>query len=155
MDLGKLIKWAVIIALLIFGWKAFGPKIMAKLDSSTRSESSAGSGAGSVCVNEAAAASEQWGSGLARFINPPYDLDAWGRFRGGVDARIARAQAQCGCSEESCRTAKNALNDLRGLASELDTAIRTGGEMPSDVVRRQESIDNAIDEARALSQAGK
>ena len=151
----KLIKWIVIVVVLVVAWKTFGPRIKAKLDSSTRSESSASSGAGSVCVNGAAAASEQWGSGLARFVNPPYDLDAWGRFRGDVDARIARAQAQCGCSEESCRTAKTALSDLRGLVSELDTAIRSGGEMPSDIVRRQESIDNSIDEARALSQAGK
>jgi hypothetical protein len=155
MDFGKLIKWIVIVALVVFGWKTFGPRIKAKLDSSTRSESSATSGAGSVCVNGAAAASERWGSGLARFVNPPYDLDAWGRFRGDVEAQIAKAQAQCGCAEESCRTAKNALSDLRGLVSELDTAIRTGGETPSDIVRRQEAIDNAIDEARALSQTGK
>lgn len=155
MDLGKLIKWVVIIALVVFGWKTLGPRIKAKLDASTRSESAAASGPGSVCVNGAAAASERWGSGLAQFVNPPYDLDAWGRFRGDVDAQIAKAQAQCGCSEESCRTAKNALSDLRGLVAELDTAIRTGGEMPSDIVRRQESIDNAIHEARTLSQTGK
>jgi hypothetical protein len=155
MDLGKLIKWIVIAALVVVAWKTLGPKIKAKLDSSTRSESSATSGAGSVCVNGAAAASEQWGSGLARFVNPPYDLDAWGRFRGDVEARIARAQAQCGCAEESCRTAKNALSDLRGLVSELDTAIRTGGSTPSDIVRRQEAIDNAIEEARGQIRTAK
>lgn len=155
MDLGKLLKWGVVIAVVVFGWKTFSPAIKEKLDSATSTKSSAAASAGSSCVERAAAASERWGSGLAQFVNPPHDLDAWGRFRADVEASIARAQAECGCSDESCRTARNALGDLRGLVSELDLAIRGGSSPPSDVVRRQEAIDDAIEEARGQVRAGK
>jgi hypothetical protein len=155
MDFGKLLKWIVIVALLVFGWKTLGPRIKEKLDSSTRSESPAVSSAGSGCVQLAAAASDEWGSGLSRFINPPHDLDAWGRFRTGIETKISRAQAQCRCSDDSCTRAASALADLRGLIGEMDMAIRGDSSPPANLVQRQESIDNAIEEARGLVRSGK
>jgi hypothetical protein len=88
-------------------------------------------------------------------MNPPYDLDRWGSFRTRTDAKVVMAEASCGCSTESCRKAQGAMRDLRGLMSEMDTAIRGGTSPPSDAVTRQESIDNAIEEARDLARAGK
>jgi hypothetical protein len=156
MDFGKLLKWIVIIGVVVIGWKMFGPQIKEKLGSSSgRSAQSTVSGAAGVCVQEAAAASEKWGSGLSRFVNPPYDLDAWGQFRSGVDARIAVAQSRCGCDSEACTRAKGALDQLRTLVAEMDTSIRTGMPPPSDAVQRQEEIDNTIDAARDIAQSGK
>lgn len=152
MDFGKLLKWAVIIAILFFGWKTFGPAIREKIGSS-KSSSSAESNAAGSCADGAARASEAWGSGLGRFVNPPYDLEAWGSFRGDVEAKIAKAQAECGCASESCAKAKNALGDLRTLIAELDSSIRSGMPPPGDAVQRQEAIDNAIESARDLARA--
>ena len=152
MDLGKLIKVLVILVLVVFGWKMLGPRIKEQFNSPRPSESaSADGGAASVCVRHASDASAQWGSGLARFVNPPHDLDAWGTFRGDVEAKIAFAQAQCQCESEACAKAKNALDELRTLVGDVDASIRSGNPPEGEVVRRQESIDNAIDEARELA----
>lgn len=147
MDFGKLLKWIVIIAVLFLDWKFLGPKIREKLGSPSRSESTAANAA-TGCADAAAAASEKWGSGLGRFVNPPYDLDEWGRFRTSVEAKIATAQAQCGCDSDSCRSVRSALDDLRSLVAEMDTSIRSGSPPPADAVQRQEAIDNAIESAR-------
>ena len=155
MDLGKLLKWVSILVVIVVGWKMFGPQIKEKLNSSGRTEASRSAGVDSSCADAAARASERWGSGLARFVNPPYDIDGWGRFRTDVDAAIAKAQAQCGCASESCTRAKGALDELRTLVAEMDGSIRSGMPPPSDAVQRQESIDNAIDSARELAQSGK
>jgi hypothetical protein len=40
------------------------------------------------------------------------------------------------------------MSDLRTLVSECDTAIRNGSPPPSDMVQRQEAIDNAIAAAK-------
>lgn len=152
MDARRLFKLAVIVALLIFGWKMLGPRIQSKLDSAG---SPSTAGAGSACADRAAGASDAWGRGLARFVNPPVDLDAWGSFRAGVEAQISLAQAACGCAEESCRQAKSALSDLRSLIAEFDTAARSGMAPPSDAVQRQEAIDEAITSAGELARAGR
>ena len=154
MDFGKLFKWLIVIAVAIFVWKVGVPKIREKLGSSSDSTSSSSS-AGVSCADRAAAASEAWGSGLARFVNPPVDLNDWGNFRTDIETRIARAQTECGCAEESCRGAKSALSDLRSLVSEFDAALRSGMAPPSDAVQRQEAIDNAILGAGELARSGK
>jgi len=153
MDLRKLLEWIVIIAVAIAGWKYLGPKIMEKLDSRSDAPASADGGASQVCVNHAANASEQWGGGLGRFANPPVDLDAWGNFRADTEAAIAKAQAQCGCESEACTRAKSALDELRTLVADVDSSIRAGTPPEGEVVRRQESIDNGINEARELAEA--
>lgn len=107
------------------------------------------------CVSAAEAASESWGSGLARYVNPPYDLGAWDGFRSGVEQRIQSANNKCSCMADSCTTARMAMSDLRGLVNELDGAIRAGSPPPSDAVQRQEAIDNAINSARSLATEGK
>jgi len=116
---------------------------------------SARSGGSSPCINAADAASSTWGSGIARFVNPPYDLEAWASFKRDVDSKISAADAECSCGEESCVKVKSAMSDLRSLVSDLDNAIRSGGSPGQDIVQRQEQIDNQIDAARELVRAGK
>jgi hypothetical protein len=107
------------------------------------------------CVRSAQEASETWGGGLKNFVNPPYDLGAWGSFRADVEAKISTAESSCTCADESCTKVRDAMRDLRGLVLDLDGAIRGSGSMPGDVVQRQESIDNRINEADDLVRSGK
>ena len=46
------------------------------------------------------------------------------------------------------------MRDLRSLVSALDSTIRNGSDA-SDLVQRQEAIDNQINEAGELARAGK
>jgi hypothetical protein len=108
----------------------------------------AGASPAQQCAAAAAAAGETWGSGVGRFANPPYDAAAWDEFRSRVDSQARHAQEACLCGDAACSTAKNAMADLRGLVSEMDSALRNGSPPPSDLVQRQEAIDNAINAAR-------
>lgn len=156
MDLQRIVKVIVIVAIGIAVWKVGVP--WAKKQNffgDAASATGGNSGAGASCPRAAANASAAWGDGLGRFVNPPYDLDAWTSFRAGVDEKIRDAESQCGCAEDSCAKAREALGDLRSLVSELDSSIRSGGAPPEDVVRRQERIDNLIDEAADSLRSGK
>ena len=47
------------------------------------------------------------------------------------------------------------MRDLRSLVAEMDSSLRGGLPPPSDLVQRQEAIDNAISSAHDLAQQGK
>jgi len=152
--MSRLLKVALLVVVALIAWKYVGPRLH---DSSTTLSSSTSTtgAADSSCVTKARQASEKWGSGLGRFVNPPYDLDAWSTFRGDVEAKIGAAESECSCAAESCQSVRGAMHDLRGLVADLDTSIRNGSPVPTDVVQRQESVDNAIDAARESARAGK
>ena len=147
----KLIKWAVLLALLFLAYKAVLPWLRHQ-DTSSAAKTNA---AVSSCPAAAERASAAWGDQLGRFVNPPYDLEAWNNLRQDVDARIQNAEKECDCRSESCVKAGEAMRDLRSLLGDLDSAIRTGGPPPSDAPQRQESIDSQIERARELAREGK
>jgi hypothetical protein len=154
MDIGRVVKWLVIIGIAFFAWKVVVPWVkQQKLGGSSTSISTSAIGDDS-CAGQAERASEAWGSGLAQFANPPYDLAAWSSFREGVETQIAAAEEKCSCEAESCDKVRGAMGDLRGLVSDLDNTIRNGSS-PEGFVQRQEQIDNRINEARDLQNAGK
>ena len=108
----------------------------------------AGASPAQQCAAAATAAGDTWGSGVGRFANPPYDTAAWDDFRSRVEREAREAQEKCLCGDAACNTAKGAMSDLRSLVNEMDTALRSGSPPPSDLVQRQEAIDNAINAAR-------
>ena len=156
MDFGRLLKWVVVIALAVFAVKVFVPWVKQQKGSGRGpSITSHGKGGDDSCVDAAERASESWGSGLARFVNPPYDMAAWSTFRGNVDNQISAAESKCTCARESCAKVRQSMSELRSLVSDLDSAIRTGGSPGSNIVAQQEHIDTGISEARDLMSAGK
>ncbi|MDQ6802524.1 MAG: hypothetical protein M3041_17045 [Acidobacteriota bacterium] len=108
----------------------------------------AGASASQECAAAAAAAGETWGSGVGRFANPPYDTTAWADFRSRVETQARQAQEKCLCGDAACNIATGAMSDLRSLVNEMDSALRSGSPPPSDLVQRQDAIDNAINAAR-------
>lgn len=146
----RALKLIIAVAILFFVWKLAGPMIKEK----TRLTKTVGA-SDSGCVSSAQRASNAWGDGLGRFVNPPYDLDSWTGFKGSVESKISNAESECSCAAESCQRVRTAMRDLRGLVGDLDNAIRSGSPPPGDAVQRQEAIDNTIDEAQALVRAGK
>jgi hypothetical protein len=151
MDTNRLLKWIVVIVLAIVAWKYGLPWAKERMRGSAASSSSPETS----CASAAQHASETWGSGLHRFANPPYDLAAWSDFRGGVESEIARAQTECRCAQQSCETMRGAMNDLRSLVSDFDSAIRNGSPPPDNAVQRQEGIDTTIETAATLARGGK
>ncbi len=107
------------------------------------------------CVSAADEAVATWSQGIVRFMNPPIEPGAWSQFRADVSGKIDQTHAACGCPAESCTLAKEVVRDLKLVLLEMDSAARTGGPPPSDLVRSQESIDLKIERAWKLVDAGK
>src|SRR5437764_260192 len=142
MEGKTLVKLIVVAAIAYFAWRWWQGQHHAA------AAATAASSPAQECASLAAGASETWGSGVGRFANPPYDMAAWDDFRSRVETGARRAQEKCLCGDAACNSAKSAMSDLRGLVSEMDSALRSGSPPPSDLVQRQEAIDNAINAAR-------
>lgn len=150
MDANRLVKWVIIIVLVIFAWKYAIPWAKQQIQGHSASTVTASNS----CTTAAQKASETWGSGLSHFVNPPYDLAAWSSFQSDVESKISSAESECRAASQSCETARSAMTDLRGLVSEMDSAIRNGSSPPDNAVQRQEAIDTKIEAAVALARAG-
>jgi hypothetical protein len=151
MDVNRLVKWIVIIAIVVAAWKYGIPWAKHQMQGHAIS----GIATDSSCVAAAQRASEAWGSGLHNFANPPYDLGAWSGFRDDVEKKIAAANMQCSASSQSSDAARSAMSDLKNLIAELDAAITNGSPVPDDAVQRQEAIDTKIEAAAELARSGK
>ncbi len=151
----RVLKLAVFAAVLFAVWKFGVQKYLLKSGDTTTTTAAPAGFVSNSCGGAADKASSAWGSGIGRFTNPPYDLDAWSVFRSDVETKIANAQGQCACVFESCTKTQSALQDLRGLINDLDSSIRNGTPPPGDIVQRQEAIDRQLDEARELAKQGK
>ena len=155
MDLSRIIKWLLVVIVAFIAWKYLSPKFLKKETTPAAATEGGGTFVNSSCIGAADKASSAWGSGVGRFVNPPYDMDAWSIFRSDVDSKIANAQGQCACVSESCHKVQSAMHDLSSLVNDLDTALRNGSPPPSDAVQRQEAIDHQLEEAADLTRAGK
>jgi hypothetical protein len=154
MDLSRIAKWLVILVIAFLAWKYLSPKFL-KPSNSTPGSAEPGGFVNSSCIGAAEKASQAWGSGVGKFVNPPYDMDAWSVFRSDVDTKIANAEGQCACIAESCHKVQSAMHELSSLVSDLDGSLRGGTPPPDGIVQRQESIDRQLDEARELVRSGK
>ena len=126
----------VIVAIAWYAWTHYHQK--------TNTVATAGASASESCVAAASAAADTWGSGIGHFANPPYDTSAWDDFRNRVETQARHAEENCLCGDAACVKAKGAMSDLRSLVAEMDTSLRSGSPPPSDLVQRQEAIDNAL-----------
>src|SRR6266550_584895 len=120
MDFGRIVKWIVILGVLFLVWKFVLPQLQHRSGATSTSQTATQNS----CPGAASRASEAWGGGLNRFVNPPYDLNAWSDFKSTVESKISAAESECSCSSESCDKARAAMRDLRSLMSDLDIAIR-------------------------------
>ena len=151
----SLVKLIVFVAVVAFLFKEGIPWVQRQRSSGSNPGSSSSQAADDSCVSAAEAAAETWGSGVGKFANPPYDINGWESFRSRVETQARNAERNCFCGTESCTAAKTAANDLRSLVNEMDSSIRSGMPPPSDLVQRQESIDNGVNSARELLKQGK
>ena len=98
----SLFKLVVIVVIVLLIWKKGIPWWQANHGKSASSSSTAT--AGGSCIELAEHASEVWGSGLARFANPPYDLGAEFSFFGEIRGRGSVPDFACWGMAFGCTT---------------------------------------------------
>lgn len=152
MDISRIVKWVLVLAVVFVGWKFWSQQ---KMSSGGGSTSASGGSADRPCVAQAERASDAWGSGIGRFANPPYDIDAWSSFKSDVDRKITGAESACSDSSESSLKVRDAMHDLRALVNDCDSSIRSGAPPSGDIVQRQGQVDAQLDAARELVKSGK
>lgn len=111
-------------------------------------------GAASTCVSAADRASNAFGASIGRLGGPDGDLDSWSDFMDRVESKINQAEDRCECDVSSCEKASQAMSALAGVLRDFDDQKRGSGGLGSDPVRRQERINDLLDEARRLARQG-
>lgn len=147
-----IIKFAVLAAVLYFGYTQLLPKLTATGDRVGSNLSDMGE-SGDDCVGAADRASETFGSGMRSFSTPPIDEGSWDSFANGVYDQISAAQDACSCSLDSCRLAGDALSTLSGVVGDFGSAVR-GGEPPLNAARTLDQVNTQLNEARSLIRQG-
>jgi hypothetical protein len=147
----KLVRIAVVALVLYVVVNEAGPWIKEQLSSGS---SGGDAKPGPVrCVYLADEANEQFGDRVGRVSGPGADPAVWEGFLGEVRGHIGAAQQQCHCDQESCRKALEAMTTLEDLLHELDNRFR-GGVMERSAVRRQQAVNELLNEARVLAREG-
>ncbi|MDX1661355.1 MAG: hypothetical protein R3326_06150 [Gemmatimonadota bacterium] len=150
--MNNLLKWLVILGLAIFLWTEGWPWLQGELDrlgGRSPTVAAAGSDEASRCVALATDASRSLSSGIGRFVSPPVDTSAWMRFAGQVQEHRRRADRACGCVDEACAPARDAMAELESLLQDLDGVARGSAEAYFNPATRQQRIDQLLDRARA------
>lgn len=140
MQGSRILKILIVLGVVFVGWHWWATQRRAPAPTAADRTSPAVN-----CQFEARSANDYFGSRIGSFTNPPYDMQAWDQFKSEVDSRISRAESKCNCSDPQCTRATEAMNELRSMAGELDSAIRSGGSPPTDLVQRQERVNQGLE----------
>jgi hypothetical protein len=97
------------------------------------------------CVFEARQANDSFGSRIGSFTN---NTSGWDSFKSDMDSRISSAKSKCTCGDEACTKATEAMDELSAMLSDMDSSVRGGNGVPTDLVQRQERVDQALDAAK-------
>ena len=141
MQGSTVVKLVVVAAIAFFAWRWWTGQHQHAATAKPESTSPAIN-----CVFEARRANDYWSSRIGSFTN---STQGWDAFKSEMDSRLSAADSKCSCSDAACTKSTEAMNELRTMLSEVDAAERNGGGgMPTDLVQRQERVDQALDAAR-------
>ena len=160
--LGGLIKLAVIAAALYFAYTQILPLVQDNLrfggEASQRSSLDHGSDGGEDdglrCVRRAESANNRLGDYLSLFRRPPFDQERWQTVVENVEDGIRTAEVSCDCPLRSCDKAMEALANLSSVLADLDAQITGSATSVRNPARRQERVNDLLDEAKALARRG-
>lgn len=149
------LKWVVLAVVVYFGITEGLPWLQERLSSKSGGGPVATtSDRASTCVSTARRASDAFAGEARRFASPPIDAAAWSQAEVGLRSALGEARAECACAEESCRVASQALTQIDGMITSLDTATR-GGPPPLDLAAHMNETDDLLNRAQNLARSGK
>lgn len=151
--MGKLLKlvfWiALIYAAVVYGWPWLQDTIEGIGEETASTAKSLSAGPEGRCIDLAAQTADRFGQGMRGFSSPPYDPAAWDEFQTSIRDKISYAQAECGCGEEACRYANDALGELNSMLADFGRMIRGNSQTMIDPGRDMERVYDLLDQARA------
>ena len=152
MDVGKLLKWALVLGLVFLTWTLGRPWVEEHLSRRGRGAAveTAGSGddpeAGR-CVDLARQAADTYAEVAAGFAAGDPGA-AWMRDSALVEDAVGRGEGACGCPGDACRLAGEALSELDSLVRRTDALVRDGGDRMVEPARDIARVHDLLDEAQ-------
>jgi len=146
----------VVLAALGYALWAYGvPWIQRQVGQSRPPVSDPASGAGGVCVQVAARASEELHDNLLDRARPLIDDASWDEVASEVRWALDQARSTCGCKLESCALARSALTDLTTVYSVARGQFRSSQSIPLELGRQYEKANQQLWDAYHLAREGK
>lgn len=147
------VKWVLVIVVIYLGVSEGLPWVQRQLAAHQGGAATAeGSSKSAECVAAARRASDAVANEAARFV-PPIDAAAWSQAASDLRRAVGDARVACTCTLESCRTASDALSEIEGVISSLDSAA-SGGSPPLNLASHLNDADDLLNRARELSRRG-
>jgi hypothetical protein len=146
----KLLFWiAVIYGAVVYGWPWLQGTIEGIGEGTASTAKGLSAGPGGRCYKLASDAADDFGNGMRGFSSPPYDTEAWAEFEQEIGDRIAYADAECRCAEDTCSLSREALRELDRMVEDFGRMIRTGTSSRIDPGRDMERVYGLLASARA------
>jgi hypothetical protein len=141
VDVGKLLKWALVLGLVFLAWTLGRPWVEEHL--SRRGRGAAVETAGSGDDPEAGTYAE-----VAAGFAAGDPGAAWMRDSALVEDAVGRGEGACGCPGDACRLAGEALSELDSLVRRTDALVRDGGDRMVEPARDIARVHDLLDEAQ-------
>lgn len=148
----KIIKLALLGVVVYFGAKMLLPLL--DMGTGGGSEAFRGMGQGGECVAAADSASREFGRGIRQFSRPPIDVVNWENVQSDLRSGLDNASSLCGCGEESCAQAREAIAVLNTLLDEYDAGFRGQAPVPLNAASDLMDVEDMLYEARQLDLRG-
>ncbi len=145
----KIIKWAILAAILYAGFVYGRPYIQDLIDGASVSGGGASgeSSDAGACIRQIERARDSFAKAMAK-ASPPVAIESWNSSFAMSSGRLNQARDRCGCTGDACDAARDAIDALDDLMSEWDGAIQSDGTPPLNGARDIERIDDLLEKAR-------
>ena len=149
--LSRLLTVAIVLAIAYFLLTQAGPLIQQQFGGRPAGEEIDSSSEEGRCVDLAFQANDLLTRVARQYGQPPVDVDAWSDAQWELDSEIQAAESACFCSAEACRSASEALSEMRNLVSNLDGMVRGTSPGFANPANQQERIYERLNRARSAA----
>ena len=149
--LSRLLTLALVLGVAYFLLTQAGPLIQKQFGGRASSVDVDASSEDGRCIELAFQANDRLNRVARQYGQPPVDVDAWSDAQWEIDSEIQTAESACFCSAEACRSASEALSEMRNLVSNLDGMVRGTSPGFANPANQQERIYDLLNRARSAA----
>lgn len=149
--LNRLITVAIVIGVAYVLLTKAVPMIFDQFSGTTVSTEGTASSEDGRCVDQAVGANDLLTSTARQYGQPPVDVEAWSDAQWEIESQIQSAASACGCMSDACRTASEAIDEMRGLLSNLDGMVRGNSPGFANPANQQERIYKLLNRAQTAA----
>ena len=149
--LSRLLTFAIVLGIAYLLLTKAGPLIQKQFGGGSSGEAIEATSEEGQCVEKAFQANDMLTRVARQYGQPPVDVDSWSDAQWEIDSSIQTAESACFCAADACRSATEALSEMRGLLSNLDGMVRGTSPGFANPANQQERIYKLLNQARSAA----